>query len=396
MAIVKRYDYAQDLFMRLVQVDSVSFNEKNVIDYIINEVEKLGIKCQIIRQPIKMSDLDEDTFNRLTKEKQEKSTEQLQIVIEGNDSTKEPIFFCAHIDTVEPGVGIKPIIVDDKIKSDGTTILGSDDKSGVAAMIAAVKYVTENKLKHGKIVLLFDALEEEGLLGARFVDINKFGVKYGFVLDTFGSVGGIVERVQHSKSFTIDLEVKDIPGHAKACLVDNALTIASEIISKLPRGLWDADDYTFSQVVKLVTSNEPGYMVPNKATITCSLRSFVKAELDLLVKMYETFVNKLSYTNTTITYKTSPIKTMGYNHAETETGKMMLAKAEVIFNEMGIPCRHIVNGLGGHDASIFTLKGVPTLVLSCGMMDYHTVNEWIYIEDIHNATHTIIKFIEKA
>lgn len=396
MAIVKKYDYAQDLFMRLVQVDSVSFNEKNAVDYIISEVKKIGLKCEIIRQEIKMSDLEPDVLSRLPKENQTKTTEQLQLVIEATDDTKDAIFFCAHIDTVQPGVGIKPIIVGDKIKSDGTTILGSDDKSGVSAMLAAVKYITENKIKHGKIVLLFDALEEEGLLGARLLDINKFGVKYGFVLDTFGSVGGIVERVQHSKVFTIDLEISGIPGHAKACLVDNAINVSSDIISKLPTGVWDAKDYTFSQVFKLVTSNEPGYMVPNKATITCTLRSFVKAELDLLVKMYEQIVSKLSYKNTTITYKISPTKTLGYNHSHTETGKLMMAKADEVFAEMGIPCRHIVDGLGGHDASIFTMKGVPTLVLSCGMMDYHTVNEWIYIEDIHNATHAIVKFIEKA
>ena len=125
---------AVDLFVRMVQVDSPSFSESAMVDFIENEVKTLGWDCKILRQRINMRDLEDDVKERLPADELEKETEQIQIVIEADEAGKDkaPVFFAAHIDTVEPGKGIKPVFTDDgKITSDGTTVLGSDDKSGL-------------------------------------------------------------------------------------------------------------------------------------------------------------------------------------------------------------------------------------------------------------------------
>lgn len=171
---------AVDLFVRMVQVDSPSFSESAMVDFIENEVKTLGWDCKILRQRINMRDLEDDVKERLPADELEKETEQIQIVIEADEAGKDkaPVFFAAHIDTVEPGKGIKPVFTDDgKITSDGTTVLGSDDKSGVAAIMAAVDETLKSGKPHGKIVLVFTALEEKGLLGARFFFFNDLGLK---------------------------------------------------------------------------------------------------------------------------------------------------------------------------------------------------------------------------
>ena len=389
-------DPTVELFLKAVQVDSPSFSEKAMTDFLAEEIARRGWDCEIHRQTIFMKDLDEDSKARLSAEEREKSTEQMQVVIEGNDPSKAAVFFCAHIDTVEPGKNIRPVIDGDKIRTDGTTVLGSDDKAGVCAMITAVDRALKENLPHGKIVLVFDALEEKGLLGARFVPIRELGVDYGFVFDTMGSVGQLVERVQHSHSFEIRLKVKDIPNHSHAFLVPNALTIASELIVKLPKGLWNKEEYTFLQVSNLKTSREAGYGVPNEAVITGTMRSFVKGELELLRMQFEEIVKNFSAPNTEITYDVKPQHTLGYDHTQTETGRLMIQKAEEALTDLGRTPEHSRHGLGGHDASIFVEKGVPTMVLSCGMQDIHTTKEWIYLQDLTDSSELIYRLIRSA
>ena len=390
---------AVDLFVRMVQVDSPSFSESAMVDFIENEVKTLGWDCKILRQRINMRDLEDDVKERLPADELEKETEQIQIVIEADEAGKDkaPVFFAAHIDTVEPGKGIKPVFTDDgKITSDGTTVLGSDDKSGVAAIMAAGDETLKSGKPHGKIVLVFTALEEKGLLGARFVPIKDLGVKYGFVFDTVGSVGLAVERVQHSCGVTINMQVADIANHANGALKPNALTYACELINELPKGVINEEDYTFSQITSLKTTNEPGYMVPDKAEIKGTIRSFIPEEALTLRKQYEAIIKRFKRENLTVTYKLGSLKTMGYDHSKTEIGNLMLGNAQKIFEEMGIEFKRGRTGLGGHDASVYVKEGVPTLVLSCGMQNIHTTKEWIYVEDLHNCTELIMRLIDKA
>ncbi len=384
---------AVDLFVKMVQVDSPSFSEAGMVDFIENHVKSLGWDCQIVRQHIKMTDLEEDVKERLPADELEKETEQIRIIIEANQKGKDkaPVFFAAHIDTVEPGKGIKPVFTDN-----GTTVLGSDDKSGVAAIIAAVDETLKADKPHGKIVLVFTALEEKGLLGARFVPIKELGVKYGFVFDTVGSVGLAVERVQHSYGVTINLEVKNIANHANGALKPNALTYACELINELPKGVINEEDFTFSQITALKTSNEPGYMVPDKAEIKGTIRSFIPEEALTLRKQYEAIIKRFRRENLTVTYKLGSLKTMGYDHSKTDIGRLMLGNAQKIFEEMGLEFKRGRTGLGGHDASVYVKEGVPTLVLSCGMQSIHTTNEWIYVDDLHSCTELIMRLIEKA
>ncbi|MEG1710443.1 MAG: M20/M25/M40 family metallo-hydrolase [Clostridia bacterium] len=391
-----RYENAIDMFLKLVSIESESLHESEIVEF-IEQYAKENWDCKIRRDEIHFADLEEDVKKRLSQEDKDASTEQIYIEIPSNDDTKASIMLGAHVDTVAPCKDIKVIFTEDgKIKTDGTTILGGDDKSGVAGIMCAIDQITKDKRPHGKIVCVFTACEEKGLLGARLTPVNQFGVDYGFVFDTTGSVGSIVERVQYSQNVEINIEVKDIPTHAMCLTVENALGIAGDIIGKLPKGLWDKAEYTMSNIVSLKTENEVGQMVPNKAIIKYSIRSFIETELKVMRDMYTKIISGIKYENAEITFTVTPEKTMGYDNTQSETGRKMMGHADEALREMGITPYYLRDGLGGHDASVYRRNGVPSVVLSSGMQDIHSTKEWIYKDDLLKTTELILKLIDKA
>lgn len=108
--------------------------------------------------------------------------------------TKEAdtIYFTSHMDTVVPGKGVKPVIEDGYVKTDGTTILGADDKTGLAAMLEAVKVLKEKNIPHGTIQFIITVGEESGLVGAKALDRSLIKADYGYALDSDGKVGNII------------------------------------------------------------------------------------------------------------------------------------------------------------------------------------------------------------
>ncbi|MDD4832336.1 MAG: M20/M25/M40 family metallo-hydrolase [Clostridia bacterium] len=393
-----KYTHQQtvDVFLEMVKVDSPSFSEKNMVDYLVDKINSYGWDAQIERLPVLVKRFDEETKIRLANDKDVCDTEQLVVIIPATVETKDPIYFCAHIDTVSPGKGVKPVIKGDMIYSDGTTVLGGDDKSGVAGLVVAVDEVIKKKIPHGKIVLIFTALEEKGHMGAHQIDINKYGVRYGYVFDTSGNVGKIMRRGQHGQSIEVTITVDDIPNHTYSATVPNALGHACDLIAKIDKKLFNANDMTFTQVLSLKTENQPGYMVPYKAVFKILTRSFIKKDQQKraakIVKLLDNFKAK----NAKLEYKISPKQTIGYDHADTDDGRLMMSKAESVIKEMGLAPEYITMGLGGHDASSFMMRGVPSIVLSCGMQEIHTTKEYIDIQDLHDCTELVIRLIEKA
>lgn len=390
---MKKHQNAVDLFLEIVQIDSQSFEETPMVEFIADYAKK-NYSCEIIVQELDMNDLAEEHKARLTAEQKVAKTKQIQLVFPTKDPSKDCIYLCAHIDTVSPGKGIKPQRDGNKITSDGTTVLGADDKSGVAPILAAMDEIVREGFNHGKIVLIFTALEEKGCLGARLLDIEKFGCKYGYVFDSQDSTGGMIERVQHVQSVDIEVTVSNIAGHAEGFMGHNALTVAAELMTKIPKGYWNDDDRAMTYFYSLKTENQPGFTVPYKAFIKGGIRSFSLSDVEMLRDQINKIVADYRMPDTEVVCKITPDKTLGYDHAVCPIGSAAILKTERILRGMGIEPVRNRHMLGGHDASIFRQKGIPSLVLSCGMRGFHTVNEYIFEEDLHNTTELIVGLIK--
>ncbi len=164
-------------FFELVQIDSETKDEREIADVLKVKMEALGF------------DVVEDDSARTKRTRCWKSN----CFNERNVADADSIYFTCHMDTVVPGLGIKPELREDGyIYSDGTTILGADDKAGIAALFEMMRTVKEKNMPHGDIQFIITAGEESGLAGAKEMDASLITSKYGYAVDSDGKVGGIV------------------------------------------------------------------------------------------------------------------------------------------------------------------------------------------------------------
>lgn len=393
-----KHQHTIDTFLEMVQVDSPYYYEYPMVDYLLNYIQQHNWQCTTHVQHISPADLADEYKATVSQQALECKTAQLVVVIPATDTSRDSILLCAHIDTVNPGKGVVPIVDTNKgiITSSGDTILGADDKSGVSSIIGAVQYIIDNNISHGKITLLFSAMEEIDHLGVKLLDYSLIDCQYGYVFDTMGRIGRVMMRAQHGKVITTTVTVNNIPNHTYACTVDNSLTIANRIIGKLDNALLDMDNMTFGQTICLDNSYAPGYMVPNKSVFKYVARSYDKDALDRLVDNAHKAIDSCHADNVSISSTSTPHYTLGYNMNSMPMGNTMVDNALAVLSEMNIVPELIQQGLGNHDTSILARNGVHTLVLSCGMQNIHTTQEWVAMQDLNDCTEMIIRLVAKA
>src|SRR6266446_394649 len=158
----------KNLLLELVQIDSHSRKEREIAERIKKYCEEMGAQVEIDDAGEKVGGNTGNVIARFT----------------GTIEDAEPIMMSAHMDTVVPGEGVKPIIEGDIIRTDETTVLGGDDKSGCAVIIEVIRCLQEQNIPHTPIEAIFSICEEVGLLGAKNVDVSKIKAKYGIVFDS--------------------------------------------------------------------------------------------------------------------------------------------------------------------------------------------------------------------
>lgn len=183
-------------FIELVKIDSETGYEEKISVVLKAKFEALGFK------------VEEDD----AKEKTGHESNNLICTLEGTKEGVEPIFFNSHMDTVVPGKDIQPQIEGDTIRSDGTTILGADDKAGIAAIIEMVRLLKDYDIEHGQIQVVLTIGEESGLIGAKALDASLIDAKYGYAVDSHGDVGGLIVASPTQAKFEITCHGKTAHG----------------------------------------------------------------------------------------------------------------------------------------------------------------------------------------
>ena len=238
-------------FCDLVQIDSPSDEEEEVAQDLSRRLEALGF--EILR----------DAHGNL-------------IAREEGDN---PLLLSAHMDTVEPGRGIKPTIEGDRIVSDGTTILGGDCKAGVAAILEGLESVVEEGLPRRTLQLAFTRGEEIGLVGARNMDFSMITADEAVVFDGNGPVNKLTGSSPTYVSFEVNVTGRSAHAGVEPEKGLSAIKIAAEIISELPQGRLD-EETTFN--VGTISGGSVRNAVPEQATFTGEFRSRNLETLDLL------------------------------------------------------------------------------------------------------------------
>jgi tripeptide aminopeptidase len=364
-----------EYFMTLVKIDSESKNEKEIANKLKIDLEEMGAAVSFDNSEPKTGS----------------NTGNLYAYFPGTVK-KEPILFCAHMDTVQPGIGVKPSIQDGKIVTDGTTILGADDKSGIAQIIWAIKKLKKNNIPHPPIEILFTVCEEIGLLGAKFADYSKLKSQIGLALDS-SKVGCLLVGAPAQNS--LEFEIFGLEAHAGVEPEKglNAIQIAAEAISQLQ---WGRIDKETTCNIGTITGGKATNIIPNRTFIKAEVRSHNRQKLDSVTNEMINIFKK-----TCKKYKTDNFEAkvevkchLEYEHFRLTEEDTVIQLAKKACETLELEHLNEIGG-GGSDANIFNANGMRVAIAGTGMNGYHTVHENISLKDLENGADWIFEIIKE-
>jgi len=361
-------------FIDLVTIDSETGDERRIADYLLKKFSDLGLEVL------------ED--NSLAKTGHGAGNLIATFPASSPDIQAPIIFFTSHMDTVAPGVGIKPIVDQEYIFSDGTTILGADDKAGIAAMLEAVQVLKENQLPHGELQFILTVGEESGLKGSRNLQKELVRAEYGFALDSNGVVGKII--IGAPIQAKVNITVFGKTAHAGVNPEDgiSAIQVASHAIAKMKHGRIDSE--TTANIGKFHGETATN-VVCDKVEITAEARSLKDEKLyKQLEHMQEVFQDTAEQFKTRIDFAYEIM----YPAYSFEENAPIVKKAVDAVKALGREPELTTSG-GGSDANVLNGYNLPTLNLGVGYERIHTTAERQPIAEFMKITELLIELIKQ-
>ncbi|BDY04634.1 M20/M25/M40 family metallo-hydrolase [Ferrimonas sp. YFM] len=355
-------------FLDLVRIDSESGNEKAIASTLAEQLGELGFDVQRLPVAEELS----NGFN-------------LYARLEG---TEEQILLSCHMDTVTPGNGIEPVIEQGIIRSAGDTILGGDDKSGIAAIMEAVRILKEQGLPHPTIELAFTVFEEGGLHGSKNFDMSPIQSKQAIVLDSGGPIGTIITVAPGQQNIKATITGK--PAHAGLAPETgiNALTVAADAITKMK--LSRIDEETTANIGVVKGGNATNIVMP-ELYLEAEARSLDDGKLAAQTQhMVETLESVAAEHGAKVAIETK----RAYNAYRIADDHPLITGIKQGFEAIGVSPQTRPTG-GGSDANIFNEKGLTTVNLSTGMAKVHTTEEEIAVADLVAISQFLVAYLSR-
>ena len=363
-------------FSRLVRIDSVSKEEKAISE----------VLCEIL------TSMEADIAQDDAGEKIGGQTGNIVAKFKGNVRVPSMILN-AHMDTVEPGRGVEPILEKGVFSSKGDTILGADDKSALAVILEVLWIIKENSLPHGPLEVVFTVCEEIGLLGAKNLNFGMLSSTYGFALDATDP-HGIITRAPSANYLVFTVHGKAAHAGAKPENGINAIQIAGKAIADMKLG---RIDHETTCNIGIIEGGLAINIVPDHVRVEGEARSHDEEKLNQVTKaMVDSFQKVVS----DACQRSSEDKLPFLEHT-----------VEKEFTRTDIPENHRVVSMarqaatnlnrtmvckstgGGADANVFSQHGIDLGVIGTGMMDMHTVKESVKLDDMVATAELLLEII---
>lgn len=346
-------------FLEFVQIDSESGNERAMGEKLVEVLKALGLAVTTDKAGETFGSNGFNVFARL-------------------DGEGEPLMLSAHMDTVAPGNGVKPEIRDGVIYSDGSTVLGGDDKSGICGILEAVRVILENKLPHRPAEIVFSIGEEGGMRGAKAFDSAQLKAHSAYIFDSSGDVGKVI--VEAPGQIKVFADVIGRRAHAGLAPEEgiSAIQVMAKAIAKMNLLRIDAETTCNIGTIKAEYATN---IVPDKCSIIAEVRSRnfdkLNAQAAHIQSCLQETCDKMGaqldckLVTNYVSYRVSP---------ESDTVKRLLDA----FARMDIT-PNVTQGGGGSDANVYNQRGLEAVVLGTGMTKVHTTAERITIENLNNT-----------
>jgi tripeptide aminopeptidase len=361
-----------DLFCELAAVPSPPGEERPVADLVLGYLRDCGLAT------------DEDDTGPGIGSNMGNVYARLEPTAEG-----EPIFLCAHLDTVPPTAAIEPLVDDGVVRNGAGTILGADDKAAVAAMLEATRLLLAEGRPHAGIELLFTPKEEVGLVGAYAFDHTRLRARTGYVYDQAAPIGTVILGAPYSQSLEVTFHGRAAHSGMHPDDGRSAIAAAARAISEMRLGRVDEESTANVGTIQGGTATN---IVPEWCTFLAEARSHDERKLaDLIQEMQDaiTFAAGVAECDVETTARKSY---RGYRFAKSDRAVALAADAlarcghEVVYELSG----------GAADANVFNERGLECVNLANGMTDIHTPNEHIAVADLEAMVDVTLALVEAA
>ena len=360
-------------FLDYVRIDSETHHERTMTERLAADLRALGLEV-CTDQAGKASGVDSDGAN-------------VYGFLEG-DAGHDSILFSAHMDTVTPGRGIEPIIEDGYVRTRGDTVLGADDKSGVAAIMEALRCLVESGAPHRPVEVVFTIREEGGLFGSANLEYDRIRSKYGVVLDASNDVGKIVTSAPGQIRLYADIYGKRSHAGSDPEKGVSAIQAAAVAVSRMK--LQRIDEETTANI-GTISAQYATNIVPERAELVGECRSRRDDKLEAqgrhMMDCLQAACDKFGATlegGLTKAYS-------AYSYTEDDPFVQELMAA---CRKAGLEPTLAASG-GGSDANNMSAHGLKALVLGTGMAKVHTVQEEITVKNLEDTAALVLAIAAK-
>jgi len=375
--MINRDRYVEQ-FLDLVRIDSHSRKEGAIMGRLRADLEALGAAVEFDGAGAAVGGEVGNLIARLP----------------GTRPGAPPLFLNAHVDTVVPGEGVKPQLDGDVIRSDGSTVLGGDDKSGVAVIVEVLRALQEERVPHGDLEVAFTICEEVGLLGAHHLNLQGLRAKEALVLD-----GDLPGKVVTAAPSADRLEVRVHGREAHAGLRPdqgiNAIRVAAEAIAAMRLGRLDEES---TASVGTIEGGSAVNVVPGLVRIRAEARSHDEEKLaSQVAHMRACFEEAAARHGVTVdgTRHEARVEigvTRQYSRMAVPADARLLGLLREAGRRVGVEFRTHRTG-GGLDANVFNARGVQAVAIGCGQRTIHTPEEHCVLADTATAAALILEVL---
>ena len=375
--MINRERYVQH-FLDLVRIDSHSRKEGAIMRRLQADLEALGAA-------VEFDDAGAAVGGEIG---------NLIARVPGSRPGAPTLFLNAHVDTVVPGEGVKPRVEGDVVRTDGTTVLGGDDKSGVAVIVEVLRTLKEEGIPHGDLDVVFTICEEVGLLGAKHLDYGRLRAREGIALDSDGPEQIIAEAPAACR---LEFRVHGLAAHAgvRPEAGISAIRIAGEAIARMRLGRLDAET---TANVGIIEGGKATNIITDFVLVKAEARSHDERKLARQVAhMQRRFQraaqrHRVQRDDQMVTGRVEETVSRDYPRMRLTPDLRIMRLIADAGRSLGREVTVRRTG-GGLDANIFNERGIAVATFGTGQHEIHTLNEYLNVPESLRAAELMLECI---
>ncbi|GBC91794.1 Peptidase T [bacterium HR15] len=359
-----------ELFIQLVQIDSGAENEAAICQFVAEKLRQLGADSVHIDDASKqLGGTGGNVFARF----------------KGTVSAP-PLLLNAHLDTVSSTKGIQIVRTKEEIKTDGRTILGADDKAGVAIILEVLQTLKERNLPHPPLEVVFSIREEKGLLGAKAFDARLLKARYGLVVDGREVPDEVFVQSPTHWKFEVVFHGRAAHAGAEPEKGRNAIQMAAKAIAQME---WGRLDEETTANIGTIEGGQAMNIVPDRVKLIGEFRSFDPKRVESLANRWREICERVAQAHEG---KVEVTFSKTFDAVRVSPDAPIVKAAVAALKELGIDAKLTRTG-GGSDANAFSTHGIQCLVFPTGADAIHTPQERLLLPHFYTCGEAVLRTV---